>query len=297
MAVTVALLRLRQRRAVRQDPAARAAALFSRTYPRPAPVPASLLKRYACTQTTVAGLPVMRLTPRGTASGRHLIYTHGGAYVMPLVRPHWHVLDRMTRGTGVTLTVPLYRLAPEGNVDEAYAFLMAVYRRTVREAGAENITLAGDSAGGGLALGQAVTCRDNGEKPPRDVVLFSPWVDITMANPAIPALQKRDPTLLADLLAAAGTLWSADQHDPREPLLSPLYADLHGLPPVHIFQGGRDILSADVAKLAALLDEADNRGSFRLAPGGFHVYVGAFWTPEARTALRAVRGVLTALHP
>ncbi|MFF7333996.1 alpha/beta hydrolase fold domain-containing protein [Streptomyces sp. NPDC008150] len=273
--------------------AERLAALQDRTPPRPAPLPGALLERWTPTRTTVAGNPVVRLTPRGAANGRHLVYTHGGAYVHPLIRPHWHIIDRMARGTGVTVTVPLYRVAPEGDVDAGYAFLTEVYDGLVREAGARSVTLAGDSAGGGLALGLAVDLRDRGAPGPRQVVLFSPWVDLTMTHPAVPALERLDPMLRAELLVAAGALWGAG-HDPLDPRLSPARADLDGLPPVHLFQGGRDVFAADVCDLAARLERAGNGGTFSLEPDGFHVYVGALWTPEARAALNTVNGLLTA---
>jgi acetyl esterase/lipase len=276
--------------------AERLAALQDRTPPLPAPLPGALLKRWTPTRSTVAGRPVIRLTPRGAANGRHLVYTHGGAYVHPLIRPHWHIIDRAARGTGVTVTVPLYRVAPAGNVDGAYAFLAEVHAALVKEAGAANVTLAGDSAGGGLALGQAVTHRDAGVEPVRQVVLFAPWVDLTMSHPAVPALERKDPMLRAELLVAAGTLWAAGR-DPLDPLLSPARADVDGLPPVHIFQGGRDVFAADVCDLAARLERAGNGGTFTLAPDGFHVYVGALWTPEARAALDTVSGLLADSAP
>jgi epsilon-lactone hydrolase len=291
MRATSTLLRVRAGRA-RPD-ARTLAELMSRTYPAAAPVPDSLLRDYRLTETTLAGRPVLRLTPRGTPSGQHLIYTHGGGYVRPLIAPHWQVLERATRDTGATITVPLYHLAPEGGVTGAYKLLRELYTRTAAEAGAENITLAGDSSGGGLALGQAVTYRNAGEPSPRQIVLFSPWVDITMSNPEIATLAPRDPTLDADILAAAGRLWAGDT-DRCDARLSPMHADLSGLAPVHLFQGGRDILAADARVLAARLKVAGNQGTFTFVAGGFHVYVGAVRTPESRAALAAVRALLRA---
>ena len=75
-------------------------------------------------------------------------------------------------------------------------------------------------------------------------------------------------------------------------MLSPLFADLAGLPPVHTFQGGRDILAADAQLLASRLRQAGNAGTLHLRPGAFHDYLGAFWTPEARARSRAVNQLL-----
>lgn len=268
------------------------AALRSRPYPQPAPVPRSLQNRYEVSRSIVGGNPVITLTPRRQQSGRHLIYTHGGGYVWPLVSAHWMLLDRATRDTGVTITVPLYRLAPESEVEAAYAMLASVYTGLAERVDRSNITLAGDSAGGGLALGQAIAYRDLGLPAARQVILFSPWVDVAMTHPALPALEAVDPMLKARRLVVAGELWAGGT-DVRDPRISPLQADLRDLPPVHVFQGGRDILAADAHVLAYRLREAGNRGTFELAHAGFHVYVGAVWTPESRASLARVRRLLT----
>ncbi|MEV0601237.1 alpha/beta hydrolase [Streptomyces sp. NPDC050315] len=257
-----------------------------------APVPAPLRARYEVTRSTVAGRPVLRFAPRRGATGRHLLYTHGGAYAFPLQTPHWWLLQHAIKGTGTTLTVPLYRLAPEGDAPAAYALLRTVYGALCAEAGPENITLGGDSAGGGLALGQAVAYRDAGLPPPHQVLLFSPWLDLTMSHPALPALEALDPLLRTEELIEAGRLW-AHGADPRDPLLSPRFADVAGLPPVHVFQGGRDLLAADARLLSDRLAAVGNGGSFMFEPEAGHVYVSAVWTPEARRSLDRVRRLLS----
>ncbi|MER7399124.1 alpha/beta hydrolase [Streptomyces sp. NPDC000151] len=257
-----------------------------------APVPAPLRARYEVTRSTVAGRPVLRLAPRRGATGRHLLYTHGGAYAFPLQTAHWWLLQHAAKGTGVTLTVPLYRLAPEGDAPAAYSLLRTVYDALCAEAGSGNVTLGGDSAGGGLALGQAVAYRDAGLPPPRQVLLFSPWLDLTMSHPALPALEPLDPLLRTDDLIEAGRLW-AHGADPRCPLLSPRFADVAGLPPVHVFQGGRDLFAADARLLGDRLAAAGNGGTFTCEPEAGHVYVSAVWTPEARRSLAGVRRLLS----
>jgi acetyl esterase/lipase len=286
MAVTRGLVRGRslvRRRSVERL----MAELTSREYPPHAPVSRRVREHYRVAEETVDGCAVLRLTP-AEASGQQLMYTHGGSYVHPLVPEHWWFVERMARRSGATITVPLYRLAPEGGVGQAYDFLRAVYTEL---AASGPVTLAGDSAGGGLALGQAVAYRDAGLPAPRQVVLFAPWVDIALTNPAAELVEPLDPMLRIDTSRACGRLW-ARGHDERDPLVSPLFADLSGLAAVHTFQGGRDILAPDALLLAGRLREAGNTGRFTLVPGAFHDYVGAFWTPEARSALSAVNRLL-----
>jgi monoterpene epsilon-lactone hydrolase len=287
MAATRVLVRGRS--LLRRKPVERLMAeLATRDYPAAAPVPRRMREQYDVVEDEVDGCVVLRLTPRAGPSGEHLVYTHGGMYVYPLVAEQWWFLDRMARGSGVTVTVPLYRLAPEGGVDAAYEFLQKVYLDLVRSG---PVTLAGDSSGGGLALGQAMAHREAGLPAPRQVILFAPWLDIALSNPVAERLEPLDPVLRVETLRACGRLWARDHH-PRDPRLSPLFADLDGLPPVHTFQGGRDVLAADAQRLDDRLRQAGNSGTFTLVPTGFHVYLGAFWTTEARAALRAVNQLL-----
>jgi epsilon-lactone hydrolase len=265
------------------------AELNDRDYPAHAPVPKRMRQEYDVVEESLDGCVVLRLTPRSGGAGRHLVYTHGGSYVHPLAAEQWWFVDRMSRGSGVAITVPLYRLAPESGVDAAYVLLQKVYRDLVADG--RSVSLAGDSAGGGLALGQAVAYRDAGLPSPEQVILIAPWLDISLRNPAAALLEPVDPVLRVATLRACGRLW-ARGHDDRDPLVSPLFADLAGLPPVHTFQGGRDILAPDAQLLASRLSEAGNQGTFTLHPAGFHDHIGAFWTPEARAALLVVNRLL-----
>ncbi len=287
MAVTRGLVRgqgLLTRKSVERQ----MAELAGREYPAHAPVPRRMREEYDLVEDEVDGCVVLRMTPKSGASGKQLLYTHGGSYVNPIVGAQWWFIDRMARGSGVTLTVPLYRLAPEGGVDRAYDFLRGIYLDLTRSG---PVTLAGDSAGGGLALGQAIDYRDAGLPAPKQVILIAPWVDIALTNPAAELLEPVDPVLRVATVRTCGRLW-AGERDHRDPMLSPLFADLGGLPPVHTFQGGRDILAPDALLLAQRLADAGNEGTFTLDPGGIHDHLGAFWTPEARAALRAVNQLL-----
>ncbi|GAB2461559.1 alpha/beta hydrolase fold domain-containing protein [Conyzicola lurida] len=287
MAVTRLLLRL-------QPTSTRSAASVERVardHPPAAPVPPALLRVAHMTTRSIGGRDVITLTPKQGTTGTQLLYTHGGCYVFPLLPVHWRIIATLMRESGATVTVPLYGLAPEHHVDEAYALLEGVYRGLA--ATGSPVFLAGDSAGGGLALGQALRYRDVGLPAPAGVVLISPWVDVTMANPDIRAVEPRDPMLGVAGFVAAGAWW-ANGADPRSPLVSPLYGRLDGLPPVSVHQGGRDILAPDALSLVSRLREAGNDVSLEYLPGAFHDYVGAPWTPEARATLRSIGRVLRA---
>jgi len=256
----------------------------------PAPIPASL-RRYADVETTmVQGRTVIRITPKSGATGVEVVYAHGGAYVYPLVAAHWSIIGRIARLSGATVVVPLYDLAPEGHAADAYSLLAEIYDGALDRSDG-HVVLAGDSAGGALSLGQAMHYRDAGTTAPEAVVLISPWLDATMSNPALPELVRVDPMLARSGLVEAAQLWAGDL-DPQDARLSPLFGDLHALPPVHIFQGDRDLFVADSRLLASRLTEAGGPVEYRETPGGFHVFLGAPWTPEARRELAHIAAIV-----
>ena len=128
------------------------------------------------------------------------------------------------------------------------------------------------------------------------LVLYAPWVDVTMMNPAITDVQRLDKILRVPGLAWAGRAWAGDL-DPADPRVSPLYGDLSALPPMLIFQGDADILGPDTIEFARAAARAGVDVRLRVEPGGFHVYVLSVpFIPEAVAALdrsaRFVTGVL-----
>jgi monoterpene epsilon-lactone hydrolase len=258
--------------------------LRSRTYPPAAPLPTSLRNLCEVQERQVDGQRVHTLIPKEKRSNKHIIYTHGGAYVNPLLKAHWGIIEQIIRRTGATFTVPLYPLAPEHDYRAAFVELEKVYRAVIAKTSAENVILAGDSAGGGLALAQAMLYRDKGLPTPSRVALFSPWLDITLSNPGTTAVEKDDPMLGIAGLRFAGKSW-AGTTDPKSPMLSPIFGNLANLPPIDIFQGTADIFIADARRFKVLLESAG--GSIRLYEyaGAIHVFVGATFTPEAKSAL------------
>lgn len=210
-----------------------------------------------------------------------MIYTHGGAYRSPLVAAHWRIIGELIARTGVTVTVPLYRLAPFASYREAYPFLASVHD-VVRQRGGV-LTLAGDSAGAGLAVGQALQLRDAGGPQPTRLLLISPWVDVTMTNPDINVVIAADPMLDSDRLAESGRWW-AEPDDPRTPLVSPLVADLHAIPPVMSVIGGRDLLLPDARLFHQRLRAAGVEEQLHELPQAWHDFVGLPSAPESQAA-------------
>ncbi|GAA3216330.1 alpha/beta hydrolase fold domain-containing protein [Microbacterium terregens] len=251
----------------------------------PAPVPEDVTRACVVSSVTLLGdRTVVTVAPRRQPPGPHVVYLHGGAYVYAIQEKHWTVIARLVEESGATFHIPLYGLAPASTVDDAYPLIDEVMSRVRAEAGSQPVFLSGDSAGGGLALGQAIRMRDAGDEPVRQILLFSPWTDLMLDDPALLRWHQRDPMLSRDMLIACGELWSGDR-DPADPVASPLRADLRGLPPLVTYIGGHDLLLLDACHLHANVRAAGGQSELQVWPSGFHVFMAALSTREAREVM------------
>uniref|UniRef100_UPI0035CBC41D SDR family NAD(P)-dependent oxidoreductase n=1 Tax=uncultured Sphingomonas sp. TaxID=158754 RepID=UPI0035CBC41D len=222
---------------------------------------------------------VLRLGEREPATPLTFLYLHGGAYVLHIQAGQWGLPVAMLHRLGGEVVAPLYPLAPERDWRAGNAAVREVYLRLVAERGADTIVVVGDSAGGGLALALAQALRDGGSPLPAALVLFSPWLDISLAGEDQPAIERLDPALSIAFLRAAGAMWASGTpaDDPR---ISPLFGDPTGLPPILVLSGTRDILDSDALRLKARAPEV----TLKRYPGMFHVWAAAP-IPEGRRAL------------
>lgn len=263
--------------------------------PQPAPTPRGFTARFQVEEAQVEGRPVYTVSPRQSRRPVQILYFHGGGFVSPLSPFHWTIIRTLIEYTGASVTIPTYPLAPAHNYKAAFPVLEEVYRR-LREAHPDApVAFCGDSAGGGLALAHAMRCRETGLRMPHCLVLFSPWVDLTMSNPEAAALEAEDVMLAIPSLVQAG-IWWAGGDDLRSPWLSPLFGDLFGLPPIYVFQGTADLLAADARRLHDAVSQAGGTIELYEYAGAFHVFVGAAFTPEAKDAFSRVAAVFEGLR-
>jgi epsilon-lactone hydrolase len=251
----------------------------------PSGPPAKLRRRHDVSTRRIGEFDCHTVTPRGRRAERAAVYLHGGAYISEISPQHWALVSRMA-DAGVRVEVPSYGLAPQHTYRDAYPFVTAVYRDLVAEFGAGAVTVAGDSAGGGLALGLARTLDDAGLPQPRRLILIAPWLDLTISNPGVPAVEARDPRLSAAGLHPAAAAWAGGD-DPTDPRLSPLHGPLTGLAPIDVYVGSRDICLPDSLLLR---DRARAEGTplrLTVCEGAVHVYP-LVPAPEGRAAARAI---------
>lgn len=215
--------------------------------PRP---PRSFHRRFKVDESTLNRQRVFTLSPRNRAARLHVLYLHGGAYVYQIMRAQWRMLAKLVERMDLAITIPLYPLAPEHTCTEVLLFAHAAYESVVTKAGGLPVVVLGDSAGGGMALALSQQLRDGGKPPPAAVVLISPWLDVTCADPSQTAMEKLDPMLAIPGLVEQGA-WYAGELAPTDPAVSPIYGDMRGLPPMLVFTGTHDLLNTDVHRLQA----------------------------------------------
>ncbi|MEY9888028.1 monoterpene epsilon-lactone hydrolase [Catenulispora sp. MAP5-51] len=211
-----------------------------------APAPEGVATR----QTVLGGRPALELTPDGASERGHLLYLHGGGYVIGSPDTHAGLVGELARRAGLRTTSVDYRLAPEHPFPAAVEDGLAAYRELV-EAGTDpqDIVIGGDSAGGGLALATLLAARDAGLPQPAAAVVFSPWTDLTLGGASIRTKHGIDPIFIEDDLRAYADLYIG-AGDRTQPLVSPLFADLTGLPPLLIQVGANELLLDDAVGLA-----------------------------------------------
>jgi epsilon-lactone hydrolase len=245
------------------------------------PVPADV----AVSEVTAGGVPAHWLAAPGAEAGRVLLFLHGGGFELGSLRSDGELAARLGRASGVRVLFPEYRLAPEHPFPAAIDDVLAAWRwlRAGEGLSARSIAVAGDSAGGGLAVALLVAARDAGEELPAAAVLMSPTVDLTSSGASMTERADQDPLSTPAMLRqfAAGYLAGAD---PATPLASPLFASLTGLPPLLIQVGTADLLLSDSERLAAAATRAGVDVSLHVGEGLPHVYPIMLGTPEAEQA-------------
>lgn len=223
-------------------------------------------------------------------SGYVVVALHGGAYVAQPTVNHWLAYAQLARRTHATVIVPIYPLAstPSGRAQTVIPDLGDFISVLIAEHGVDKVSVYGDSAGGGMALAIAQHLVSQNQPTPSRMVLISPWLDVTMTNPAIATID--DPVLRLASLRTAGRQWAGDL-PPTDPLVSPLYGSLDHLPTTAVYCGNLDLLAADVLRLQDLtLATEAGAFTFILRNGAIHDWAmgGALSTPEAASVQRNI---------
>ncbi|MGD0635373.1 MAG: alpha/beta hydrolase [Beijerinckiaceae bacterium] len=201
-------------------------------------------REVSASNETIGGVDGEWSRPRGQSPVATMLYLHGGGYAACSPQTHRPITNAFAKA-GFAVFALDYRLAPGHPFPAAIEDAVAVYRALLaRGIGPEHLVVAGDSSGGGLALALLLKLRDLGEPLPAASMLFSPWTDLACTGASISANGKSCAMFDGDILRRGAAVYLAGA-DPRTPLASPLYADLHGLPALRIHVSGAETLLSD----------------------------------------------------
>lgn len=240
------------------------------------------------TPMLLGGVPAEAVRAPRVGEGRVVMYFHGGGYTagdLPMCRGLATQLARAAQAKVVTIG---YRLAPEHPFPAAVEDARAAYYALRQTISPRHIVLAGDSAGGGLALALLITLRDAGEPLPAAAVCLSPWTDLELSGEAYAIKAAVDPCVSATVLRQMGACY-AGHYSLRTPLISPLYADLRQLPPLLIQVGSDEIMLSDSTHFAQAAREAGVNVTLEVWANLFHVWQYHYGLlPEARQAIKKI---------
>lgn len=190
------------------------------------------------------------LRPSSARASVAVLYLHGGGYVIGSPRSHRHLAAAIASGSSAPALLLDYRCAPEHPFPAALDDAVATYRWLLDQGlAASRLVIAGDSAGGGLTVATLVALRETHVPLPAAGVCISPWVDLTCSGGSYSTKAESDPIVRREGVARMAKAYLGDA-DAKTPLASPLYADLHGLPPLLIQVGSEEVLLDDALRLA-----------------------------------------------
>jgi epsilon-lactone hydrolase len=232
------------------------------------PLPADV----TVTTAELGGVPTAEVTVDGIAARHVVLYFHGGVYAIGDAALAAELASQVGRRTLAKVISVDYRLAPEHPYPAAVDDALAAYQALLDDGIApSDIVFAGESAGGGLAVATLVNARDHGLPLPAAALVMSPYADLTLAGTTIDTKREVDPLLSREALQARIPDYTAGQ-DAALGLISPIFADLSGLPPLVIQAGSHEVLLDDAVRLAREAATADVEVTLDITPGVPHVF-------------------------
>ncbi len=236
----------------------------------------------------INGIPAAWFNPCDCKPGA-ILYLHGGAYCLGSINTHRELVGRLAETANKKTLVIEYRLAPEHPYPAALEDALTAYQWLLMQSiEPSRIIVAGDSAGGGLALALLAAVRDAGDPLPAGAVLLSPWTDLTLGGGSVFSNANIDPMLDRDhLLEKAG--WYAGENSLTDPLISPLFADFTGFPPL-LFQAGSDeLLLDDSVRAAEAAQKAGVDVTLEIYEDMFHVFQMVPFLEETKRAMTSIK--------
>ncbi|GAG94011.1 unnamed protein product, partial [marine sediment metagenome] len=238
----------------------------------------------------VNGIPSLWVSTPEVLKEQVVLYLHGGGYVQGSINTHKGLTYRISRASKSRILLIDYRLAPENPYPAALEDSVAAYKWLIDNEGIDpkKIVISGDSAGGGLTAATLLKLRDLGITLPAGGVLLSPWNDLDITGDSVRTKRRIDPILDASGLFFMANLYIGDE-DPKNPYISPLYADLKGMPPLLIQVGSSEIILDDSTRFSEKAKAAGVDVTLDVWDDMIHVFqILALWAPEGAQAIERI---------
>ena len=256
------------------------------------PLPAGV----TVTAAALGGVPTAEITIDGIEPRHVVLYFHGGVYVMGDAFQAAGLAAQVGRRTGAKVISVDYRLAPEHPYPAAADDALAAYQALLLGGTApSDIAFAGESAGGGLAVATLVNARDHGLALPAAAFVMSPYADLTLSGATMETKREADPLFTPQAFPARVADYTSG-HDPALGLISPVFADLSGLPPLIIQAGSHELLLDDAIRLARQAATADVQVTLDITPGVPHVFQAYYPILDEAAAALDRAGQLLSAH-
>jgi monoterpene epsilon-lactone hydrolase len=246
----------------------------------------------------IGGVPCLELTPdlgfanparsvpkKGRSAVSTIVFMHGGGFSTGSPTTHRVLCSYIAHASGVRVLIPDYGLAPERSFPEGLKDCLKVYAALLAEGQGGRIALGGDSAGGGLALSLCLLIKSQALAMPHSMFLMSPWLDLGLSGASLETHASRDPVVTRAGLFAAAEMYRGGA-DVLDPLISPLWGNLQGLPPCFVQAGSEEVLLDDARRFAERAKLAGVEVTLDIAEGMWHVWPS--WVGECEEADTAV---------
>lgn len=242
------------------------------------------IKIEGSSEIDVDGMQVFVWNDKKSVNQRVIFYIHGGAFIDQPVSAHFQEVDKMARRLDAKVVFPIYPKAPRYFYKDSMEKLDKLYRMILKSTSSHNnITIMGDSSGGGISLSFSMYLRDNNLPQPKDIIVFSPWVDVSMNNPKIDDYKKVDLLLSVPFLKKSGEFWAGSKENKNNPYVSSIFGSFDNLAKITIFVGTYEIFYPDNEKLHLILQENKIEHNYIVGHKMIHTYP-LFPIPEAKEA-------------
>jgi acetyl esterase/lipase len=241
-------------------------------------------------EISVNGISSVWLSTPESVKEQVILYLHGGGYMLGSINTHKVLGTNIARASKSRVLMIDYRLAPENPYPAALEDSVSAYKWLIDEAGInpKNIVISGDSAGGGLTAATLIKLREMGIPLPAAAVLLSPWADLEVTGDSVKTKRGKDPMLTEDELFFCANVYVED-NDPKNPYISPIYADMKDLPPLLIQVGSSELILDDSTRLAENAQSAGVEVILDVWEDMIHVFQSfAPWAPEGKQAIEKI---------